>query len=51
MQAGEAETYFEECASCTYQVVDAHVSRMLLELETAGVLQQTLIVLLDKPSG
>lgn len=35
-QAGDVEAYFEECASRTYQVVDAHVSRMLLELETAG---------------
>ena len=35
-QSGEAGVYFNACAGRTHQVVDAHVSRMLLELETAG---------------
>lgn len=35
-QAGEMEAEFEDNANRTYAVVDAHVGRMLLELDTAG---------------
>lgn len=41
LQAGELNTYFDACAGRTHQVADAYVSRMLLELETAGELQLT----------
>ena len=36
LQAAEADTFFEECAGRTYQVVDSLVARMMLELESAG---------------
>jgi len=35
-QFGNAGAYFEACCSRMHQMVDAHVSRMLLELDTAG---------------
>ncbi|KAJ9527642.1 hypothetical protein QJQ45_025918 [Haematococcus lacustris] len=35
-EAAEVDAHYEDCASRTYQVVDAHVGRMMLELETAG---------------
>eukprot|EP00983_Pelagomonas_calceolata_P037101 1136191-Pelagomonas_calceolata.AAC.2 len=49
LQFGNAGAYFEACCSRMHQMVDAHVSRMLLELDTAG--ESGLLCMHGMPSG
>ena len=36
-QRADASTFFEACSDRTYQIMDISISRMIMELETAGV--------------